>query len=185
MTVTLKNMALSLIVITILVFGSFGCEHDHGDMMVGGSNSDALSDALIVSVYPADGTAGVPINSAIAVKFAGPMDTTSVMNNLYIAFGQNMHDWMDSATHYEGVGHMSDGHTDHMSGWMDSIAISGAFHWNEAMDSCEFFPDPPMMSNQEHMILMYEGGMVGHGGGMMGSDHGDDEYYRYHFTTGQ
>lgn len=80
---------------------------------------------------------------------------------------------------------MSMEHMDHLMEWMDSVNMSGEFHWNEAMDSCEFVPESGMMANREHMILMYEGDMIGHGGGMMGGNHSSIEYSEYHFTTGQ
>lgn len=181
MTIKLKNFTFGMIVITSLAFLSAGCGGDHGDMMSSGGDPDRL----VTKVYPADGAVGIPTNSAIAIKFAGPMDTMSVMNNLRISFGQDMHDRMDPATHSGGMGHMSMEHMDHLMEWMDSVNMSGEFHWNEAMDSCEFVPESGMMANREHMILMYEGDMIGHGGGMMGGNHSSIEYSEYHFTTGQ
>ena len=96
-----------------------------------------------------------------------------------------MHDWMDSAAQHGGVGHMSMGDMDHMMNWMDSIAMPGSFSWNGALDSCEYTPATDMMSDQEHMIFMDEGGMMDHNGGMMGSDHTNDQFHSYHFMTGQ
>lgn len=171
-------MSLSILVLAAM---GLGCGDDHHNMM---SNNSGTGGAIL-RVYPADGATNVPMSAAIAVKFNRKMDTISVMNNLRLMGGGEMHEWMDTAAHHGGMGHMSMRDMDHMMNWMDSIAMGGAFSWNQAIDSCEFVPTAGMLANQEHMIFMYEGGMMDHNGGMMGSNHTDDQYHSYHFMTGQ
>ena len=168
-----------IILAGILIIAMVGCSNDDDNNIAGNNNTQGA----ILSVYPADGSVNVAPSTPIAVKFSEPMDTTSVMNNFYLSHGEDMHMWMDSASHYGGMGHMSMNNMNHMMNWMDSIDVGGTFHWNDTQDSCEFIPDSGFMSNEEYMIMMYEGGMERHGGGMM-MDHNDEEYHQYHFMTG-
>lgn len=177
----MKYITVSVVpvVAVALSIWTAGCDDDHHDMM-----SDGTSNSMIARVYPAEGAANIAVSSSIAVKFTGPMDTSSVMNNLHLTGGDDMYTWMDSANQYGGFGHMSIQHMNHMMDWMHTIHISGSFHWNLTLDSCEFIPDSHMTAYVAHMILMNEGGMMNHGGGMMGTDHGDEGFHTYHFTTG-
>lgn len=177
----LKSYKFGMIAIASLAFLSVGCEDDHGNMM----SADNNSNTLITNVYPVDLASGISTSSSIAVTFSAPVDTVSVMRNLYLSGGDEMLRWMDSAAHHGGVGHMSTRDMDDMMNWMDSIAMPGTITWNEAMDSCEFVPASGMLANREYMIFMYEGGMMDHNGGMMGSDRLEDQYQSYHFMTAQ
>ena len=172
-------VAITMLTMTLATFIT-GCGDD--DTVSGSPNTAA---PVVLSVTPADGSSAVPTSTTISVKFGMPMDTLSVMHNFHLSGGQNMHEWMDSVSHFGGMGHMSMGHMDNMMQWMDSIETHGDFHWNYVMDSCEFIPSSSISASEEHMIFIYEGGMMGHGGGMMGSQHDDDQYHYYHFSTGE
>ncbi len=175
----LKLIFITIALVTLLVF-AFGCDNDHHNAM---SNSGVST--AILRVYPNDGEVGVSTSASIAVKFNRKMDTLSVMNNLHLMEGAGMHMWMDTTAHHGGMGNMTMGDMDHMMNWMDSIAMPGSFSWNATLDSCEYTPASGMMSNEEHMIFMDEGGMMDHNGGMMGPHHAGDQYHSYHFMTGQ
>ena len=158
-----------------------GCGDDESNI-TSNSGPDGVA---IASVYPADGAVDVPTSAPIAVKFSGPVDTLSVMQNLHLAGGQPMHEWRDSLNDQGGFGMMSMNMESHMMTWMDSIHTPGEFHWNESLDSCEFVPDSTLMGATEYLCVLYEGGMQGRHGGMMGGEgHNDDGYHMYGFETG-
>jgi hypothetical protein len=137
----------------------------------------------ILRVTPADGSTGVSEDAPITIKFSGPVSTSTITHNFYFAGGEMMHEWRDSLDNYGGFGMMGMGHMDHMMDWMDSIEIAGEFHWNDVMDSCEFVPDSALHPNTDYLCLLYESGMRGpHGGMMGGGDHGDSGYHMYQFT---
>lgn len=160
-------------------------------MLIDGCSNDDDStspigdtDLQVVRVTPSDGSTDVSTDEPITIKFSGPVDTSSIMQNFHFAGGMAMHEWRDSLDNYGGFGMMGMGHMDHMMSWMDSIEFAGEFHWNNVMDSCEFIPDSAMHPNTDYLCLLYEGGMRGHHGGMMGGgDHGDSGYHMYQFTT--
>jgi len=168
--------------ITILVVGValVGCSDDDQDVLSSNDNESVV----IAAIFPADGATGVSSSTSIAVKFTGPVDTTSVMQNLHLAGGMAMHEWRDSLSHHGGFGMMNMNMEDYMMTWMDSIHTPGEFHWNGALDSCEFVPDSSLMSGTEYLCLLYEGGMHDSHGGMMGGEnHNDNGYHMYGFTT--
>jgi hypothetical protein len=141
--------------------------------------------SIIASVSPADGATDVAPSTPITITFTGPMDTMSVMNNMYLAGGQPMHEWHDSLNYNGGFGMMGMGMQDHMMMWLDSIDIPGYFHWGPNFDSCQFVPDSGLMSGTDYMYLLHDGGMHdGHGGMMGGGDHDDNGYHLFEFTTG-
>lgn len=156
-----------------------GCGHDHNDMI----SPDNGVGGAILRVYPVEGAINVSTSASIAVKFNRAMDSISVMSNFHLSGRTEMFEWMDSMTLHGGIGHMSMLDRDHLMDWMGSIAMPGTFSWNEAMDSCEFVPSTGMFANQEYMIYMDEGEMMGHNGGMIGFDDIDDQYHSYHFMT--
>lgn len=159
----------------------FGCSKSDDNKIVN-TGSDTVA---IESIYPADGSTNVSTAALIAIKFTGPVDTASVMNNLFLAGGQSMQTWRDSLEHYGGFTMMSMGMEGHMMSWMDSIQTPGDVYWNGALDSCEFMPDSSLMNNTEYLCLLNEGAMQGHHGGMMGGvDHGDSGFHMYGFITG-
>lgn len=170
--------------VAVLVIGLFlftGCDNDNDDVM---SNSDS-GIVSVAAVYPADGVTNVSTSAAVAIKFTGPVDTMSVMENLHLAGGQAMHEWRDSVSHHGGFGMMHMNMEDHMMDWMDSIHTPGDFHWNSTRDSCEFVADSALMANTEYLCLLFEGGMHDSHGGMMGdANHNDNGYHIYGFTTG-
>lgn len=176
----IRYAIISLSMLALAAMG-FGCSDDHDDMM----SANGSGAAAILRVYPAEGATGISTSASVAVKFDRKMDTMSVMNNLYLMGGQEMHDWMDTVAHHGGFGQMSMGDMDHMMNWMDSMAMPGIFSWNEAMDSCEFAPTTGMIANEEHMIFINESSMMDHKGEMMGSDQGHEEFNSYHFMAGQ
>ncbi len=173
-------------VLTALLVGSLllllllaGCSDDESP-----TSLTEDTDVAIETVTPADGATGVSPATAITIKFTGPVDTLSIMSNFHLAGGEGMHEWRDSLDHYGGFGMMGMGHTDHMTAWMDSIHFGGEFHWNEALDSCEFRPDSAMFPATDYLCLLNEGGMRGHRGGMMGGrDHHDSGYHMFGFST--
>lgn len=176
----IRDAIISLSIFALAAMG-LGCGDDHGNMMsTNGSDKSAIS-----SVYPDEGATDVPTAAVVVVKFNRIMDTISVMNNLYLMGGQEMHDWMDTVAHHGGFGQMSMGDMDHMMNWMDSMAMPGIFSWNEALDGCEFAPTTGMIANEEHMIFINESSMMDHKGEMMGSDQGHEEFNSYHFMAGQ
>ena len=111
----------------------------------------------------------------------------SVKDNFFMSGGDEMHDRMDSASHYGGMDNMGMEQMDHMMEMLNSLHVSGTFHWNAEMDSCEYVPSSSMMNNTEYMIFMDENDMINHDGSMMGMNmnHSDNGYHQYHFTTGQ
>ena len=171
--------------ISIIALIAVGCSDDETGNPAS-SNDDTGATVEIARITPADGSTAVATTASISVKFTGPVDTNSVMQNMYLAGGNPMHEWRDSLNHYGGFGMMGSGMQDHMWNWMDSIHLAGDYHWNNALDSCEFFPGDTLMPNTEYLVLMYEGGMNDHHGGMMGgSNHGDSGYHMFSFTTEQ
>lgn len=166
----------------ILLVGVFlaGCSNNVEEQISGSANEVTT----IASVYPADGATGVPRSTSIAIRFSGPVDTLSVMNNLHLSGGQPMHEWYDSLGHYGGFGMMNMAMANHMMNWMDSIQTPGHYSWNDTRDSCQFVPDSELLSNADYLCLLYEDGMNdGHGGMMGGSHPADSGYYMYGFTT--
>ncbi len=171
-------IGITVLGVAILAFA--GCSDDDHDMM---SNS-GTSVVSVAAVYPVDGSTNVSTSAAVAIKFTGPVDTMSVMQNLHLAGGQPMHEWRDSVSHHGGFGMMNMNMEQQMMNWMDSIHAPGEFHWNGTLDSCEFVPDSSLMPGTEYLCLLYEGGMHdGHGGMMGGQNHNDDGYHMYGFTT--
>ncbi len=171
---------IGMLILIALAFWMIGCSGDHDGMMSGSISTNSL----VAKVYPAEGATNVSTSVSIAITFSAAMDTISVINNFHLAFGDEMHEWMDSANHYGGLEHMSMDNMSRMMQLMDAIIIPGKFHWNDTLDSCEFIPDIDLIANHEHMILMYEGSMMNNGSGMVAMNHGVDEYYSFHFVTG-
>lgn len=173
--------SILLILMPILIISIIGCGDDHDDMMSGGVNS-----SFIVDIIPSNGSVGVSTASSISFTFSTSMDTMSVMDNFHLAGGDDMHNWMDSVSHNGGMGNMGMGQMDHMMDMLDSMHVTGSFHWNAEMDSCEYILSDSMMSNTEYMIYMDENEMMNHDGSMMGMNmnHTDDGYHQSHFTTG-
>lgn len=167
-------------VLALAILGFAGCSDDDHNM-VSNSGTGVVS---IAAVYPADGTTNVSTSAAVALKFTGPVDTMSVMQNLYLAGGQPMHEWRDSVSHHGGFGMMNMNMEEQMLNWMDSIHTAGEFHWNLSLDSCEFVPDSPLMSTTDYLCLVDESGMHDNHGEMMGGNHTDSGYHMYGFTTG-
>jgi len=171
---------LGIIVSAALFVFIAGCGKNGNDIT--GDNS--IPAPKIVNVFPADGSTDVPIGTDIGIKFDMPMDTLSVMQNFYFSGGDNMHLWMDSLNQYQnmgGMGNMMD--MDHMMNWIDSIHISGEFHWNESGDSCLYIPGT-MVPDTDYMIYI-NGDIMSHDGNMMDMHHLDYEGHMYHFTTVQ
>lgn len=163
-----------------LLLVTIGCSDDEQP-----TTPEESAEIQIQSVAPPDGAQGVSPSAAISIKFSGPVDTMSIMNNFHFVGGDPMHQWRDSLDHFGGFGMMGMGHTNHMMTWMDSIHLGGEFHWNETMDSCEFWPDSLMSSDTDYLCLLNEGGMRGHNGGMMGGEqHEDSGYHMFQFTVG-
>lgn len=167
----------TILLLALMAF--IGCS-DNNDTIANNSGENIA----VAAVYPADGSTDVPTAASIAIKFTGPVDTLSVMHNMYLAGGQPMHQWRDSLTHYGGFGMMNMSMEDHMMNWIDSIEAPGQFHWNTALDSCRFVPDSDLSPNTDYLCLYYEGGMMGRHGGMMGgTGHDDSGYHMFGFTT--
>ena len=172
---------LSILFAIVLVAAMTGCSDNDKP-----TNSSGANTVAIAAVYPADGSVGVATSAPISLTFSGPVDTLSVIRNLWLAGGQPMHDWEDSLMHNGGFGMMNIGMQDHMTNWIDSIATPGTFHWNAALNSCEFVPDATLMPETDYLCLIYEDGMHDHHGGMMGgSGSSDVSYQLVHFHTGQ
>jgi hypothetical protein len=179
MKMTFMRVWLALLFMSGVVF--VNCSDDDQRMMPNTENAVVS----IAAILPADGSTGVATSTSIALRFTGPVDTSSVMNNLHLAGGQAMHKWRDSVSHHGGFGMMNMGMRDSMIMWMDSIHTSGEYHWNAARDSCEFVPDSALTPGTEYLCLLYEGGMHdSHGGMMGGANHNDDGYHMYGFSTG-
>jgi hypothetical protein len=167
--------------LAVAIFTLAGCSDDDHDML---SNNDT-GIVSIAAAYPADGSTNVSTATVFALKYTGPVDTMSVMQNFRLAGGQSMHEWIDSLEHHGGFGMMNMNMEQQMMNWMDSIQITGEFHWNGILDSCEFMPDSTLMSSTDYLCLLFEGGMRdSHGGMMGGASHNDDGYHMYSFTTG-
>jgi len=167
--------------LAVAIFAFAGCSDDDHDMM----SNNGTGVVSIAAVYPADGATNVSTATAFALKFTGPVDTMSVMQNFHLAGGQPMHEWRDSVSHHGGFGMMNMNMEQQMMNWMDSIHTPGEFHWNGSLDSCEFVPDSALMPSAEYLCLLYEGGMHdSHGGMMGGQNHNDNGYHMYGFTTG-
>lgn len=170
-----------VIVIIFVGLALVGCSNDDDNKIVN-TGSDTVA---IESIYPADGSTNVSTTASIAIKFSGPVDTASVINNLFLSGGQSMQIWRDSLDHYGGFTMMNMGMESHMMSWMDSIQTPGDMHWNSTLDSCEFMPDSSLMNNTEYLCLLNESAMQGnHGSIMGGANHGDDGFHMFGFTTG-
>ncbi len=178
----MKNGVLWIALAVVITGVSFiGCSDDDQDVL----SSNGNENVVIAAISPADGASDVSTSSSIAVKFTGPVDAMSVMQNLHLTGGKPMHEWRDSLSHYGGFGMMNMNMEDHMMAWMDSIHTRGKFHWNGSLDSCEFVPDSALMANTEYLCLLFEGGMHdSHGGMVGGANHNDNGYHMYSFTTG-
>jgi len=173
----LSLAGMTILLLALLAF--IGCGDNNDTIANNGSDNIAVA-----AVYPADGSTDVSSAASLAIKFTGPVDTFSVMHNMYLIGGQQMHQWRDSLDHYGGFGMMNMGMQAHMINWLDSIEVSGQFNWNTALDSCRFVPDSGLSLNNDYLCLYYEGGMMGRHGGMMGgADHGDSGYHMFGFTT--
>ncbi len=174
---TLTLLILSFSIVTLFVVG---CSDDDNNVVDSSNNITSF----IVSVSPLAGSTSVSTSSTMSIKFSQTMDTSSFMDNFHFSGGTEMHEWMDSSNFYGGMGQMNMAMNNHMMNWMDSIQMPGTFNWNNNFDSCEFIPDSTMMANRDYMMLMFEGGMMNQGGGMMNMNHGDDGYHMYQFMTG-
>lgn len=176
------TIMILLLMLLIILFSYIGCSNNHSGMTTSNSAS-----SLITKIYPSNGATDVSISSSINVVFNGQMDTMSVMNNFHITYGDKMHEWIDSVTQFGGMGNMNMGQMNQMMDWMDSIHVSGEFHWNNKMDSCEFIIPDEMIPGTDYMILMNDNNMMFHNGNTMNMhmNHGDDGFHQYYFTTGQ
>lgn len=123
------------------------------------SNQAIIGDDVpaLLSISPAENATGVDRNFGIHMRFSMAMDTTTVRRNFHLAGGTEMEQWMDSLPHHQGMGGMGMMNMEHMMDWMDSLQYGGEFHWNSAMDSCEFDPDSGMMPDANQMIYIYQG----------------------------
>lgn len=157
-----------------------GCDNGQDASATSGGNA-----VEVAAIYPADGSSGISTGTSVALTFTGPVDTLSVMRNLYLAGGQPMHEWEDSLMHYGGMGMMGgSGMHDHMMHWIDSIGTPGVFHWNARRDSCEFVPNSSLVPGTEYLCVLYEEGMHDYHGGMMGHSFSPDSgYVMSHFST--
>ena len=126
-----------------------------------GSDSNSTGNQLtstvpsVATVSPANGATNVSRTTTIGMRFTTPMDTNSVMGAFHLSGGSDMHLWMDSVGHHQGMGHMGMMDMDHMMQWLDSIEFHGEWHWNDTRDSCWFVPDSTLMSDADHMIYLY------------------------------
>lgn len=177
----MKRTILLLLVLGIITGIAFiGCSDDDSGTL----DPKNKLNVVIASISPMDGATGISTSTSIVIKFTGPVDTLSVMENMYLAGGQSMHEWRDSLTHYGGFGMMNMNMENHMMSWMDSIETSGMFSWNSTHDSCQFIPDSILMGSTEYLCLLVEGAMEDtHGGMMGGATHNDNGYHMYGFTT--
>ena len=150
---TPKAVYVVLVIGLMTVFIS-GCGSNNDD-----SVSSGAQDVVIASVSPSNGSTGVSPSSTISVKFTGAVDTMSVMNNFHFTGGSPMQMWRDSVDHYGGFGMMNMSLRNHMMNWIDSIHVAGQFHWNDALDSCEFVPGNPIESDTDYLCFIFEGGM--------------------------
>ncbi len=176
-----KILAFGGLLLTVVSVIIVGCDNNQKTPVSNGTTS-----VEIAAVFPADGSIGVSTTTSVALTFTGPVDTLSVMRNLYLAGGQPMHEWEDSLMHYGGFGMMGMGMEDHMMHWIDSIDTPGEFHWNSSLDSCEYVPTSALMPGTDYVCVLYEKGMSDRHGDMMGgSDNTDGGYHMSGFTTGQ
>lgn len=138
----------------------------------------------LMSIFPADGAAGISIHDSLHLRFNMPMDSLSVRHGLHLSGGQEMHGWMDSLGHYGDMDQMHMNTQNHMMNWMDSIQWQGQFYWNTNRDSCVFVPDSSLWPETDYMIMIVEKEIMGHNGHGMHMGHNDDGYHYFHFTTG-
>jgi hypothetical protein len=110
------------------------------------------------------------------------MNPETVMANLHLSGGDEMHDWMESLDHMNRHGgqHMMD--MDEMMDWMHDIEMPGDYHWNDDHDICEFVPDSGLMPNTDYMLFVGEG-MRSHTGELLDTHHLAHDGYMYHFRT--
>ncbi|MDF1545858.1 MAG: Ig-like domain-containing protein [bacterium] len=159
-------------------------QNDDGHHMFGFSTGNGPSGApKLVSAIPSDGSTGVPPNSAIMFAFDMPMDTPTVMTNLHVIGGDDMHMWMDSLDHHLGMGGMGMMGMGEMMNWMDSIQYDGLFEWSGGMDTCIFTLDSTMMPNSDYMMFLY-GDVHANNGEMMNMSQQQYDGHMIHFTTG-
>jgi hypothetical protein len=184
-------MRRSIIPIAVLVAAGLltlyivGCNNSDNPV-TGDSGSSAPK---VVAAYPADGSAGVPVNTPISLVFSQPMDTASVRIGFHFTGGQPMMMWMDSLGNYGGMGHVGGGmggmdpdDIQHMLHWMDSIQVHGSFEWGFDLDSCRFVPDSTLANGTSYLMFLY--GDVMSGTGMMMHMAGlSDDSLMYHFST--
>ncbi len=159
------TLATAVLATAAIVLTAVGCSKDETTAPVTSGTPQ------LVAVYPSDGATNVPTGTGISLVFNGPMDTASVRTAFHFSGGAAMYEWMDSLSHHVqtgGMGGMMGGHyqdMDHMMTWMDSIEEHGSFEWNDALDSCIYWPDSALESGTNYMSLMY-GNIEGMGGGM-------------------
>lgn len=170
------NTMLLLILGVLLVSLATSCSDNDNPV---GNTTEELH---LINIYPEPGATQVSPGVTVSMKFGEPMDTASLHGGFYLSGGQEMHRWMDSLGHHQGMGGRGPQGMQHMYAWMDSIAYHGQFHWNEALDSCWFDPDSSLMPNTEHLILI-EGTVHDRHGHVM-DHHGTGEFFDYRFTTG-
>lgn len=178
----MRWLFLSTAAILLIIAGStfIGCDSGGHDMISDPGNGIVA----IASISPADGATGVSTSTSVAITFTGPVDTMSIMKNFHVAGGQAMYEWRDSLSYHGGFGMMNMGMQDHMMAWMDSIQTPGVYNWNEDLDWCEFVPDSALMADADYLCLLYEGDMRDRHGNMMGgSNHQDDGYHMFLFST--
>jgi len=57
-------------------------------------------------------------------------------------------------------GHSGQGYMDDMMAWMETIDVPGHFHWNGALDSCEFVPAAPLQRGMEYAVVICDSVMA-------------------------
>lgn len=189
-TLILMTTVLALIAICFV-----GCGDDHHGSMAQSDHHSADNDGGkaptggdvapgLVAVHPSNGAIDHPVNNSIGFRFSTPMNTQSVMANLRLVGGNDMHAWMDSLENHGDMGGMGGMmYMNFMRDWMDSICEPGEFEWCDEMDSCEFIPDSTMDHDCEYMIMMEPGSMMSHDGMTMDSTGCHGDFLMYHFTT--
>ena len=177
---TLATILATLSVFAVAVW-LYGCSSSKSNPTSTGTTVSETPKIIVAD--PADGSTGVTPSASIGMQFNEAMDTASVRLGFHLAGGPQMHMWLDSLENPQGM-HGMMMNMGHMMDWMDTIQMTGSFHWDEDLDSCWFVPDSNLHPNTDYIYFMY-GHMAGQNGMMWNVDSVSDvENGIISFTTG-
>lgn len=153
-------------------------------VLTGCSQDQAMEPSRpVLSIQPADGAAGVRLDTSVLLQFGVPVDRDVIERSFHLLRESSMNDSLcsgDPSVPGDMAEMMEDGAM--MEHMLQSHAASGSFQWNGNTE-CSFQPDALMEPSTRYMIHMGREAMEMMSGMSMAGHRGMQGEMNMHFTT--